>query len=625
MSKQIVGFYTITSPQCYLTGAADGGFPPVGQHIKGEMGGFWIPPVKLLSSIGCTLDSEPVEAHRANGFRYGYTWVTHRFSWSHTEVKRHIAVSDSGLHVEYSANRPESTLEVQLAISSVSSWHSGLEFKCTAKMEGHTVVLTWTAPGRRLEATVNTSGDTSSLIGRTLRFTGRGSVSVDLRTSWVASRGPHRSIRDIHSYLTSTPKVYGVVYNRSLTNLLHLARTDGLGQYFSAGHPEFPWLFGIDTCYVVDHTRFAGLSRLRRAALRTLLAHRHPKVGLIPHEVTHGGVVYNAGDMEETPFFVKVYLELALDSGRASDLADAYSTSKLLLEALARHDADGDLVAEGPGIVERPGREEGAKLDVACYTALAYRSMAEAARRLGYPEHQDWDKRWRTVAHEINNKYWDPRTATYRQVKFNGNYLDTGDWTHILPYTTMIAPAERAAHLGKLAREPYAGVYGLYLTRSDRHVDHGDRGRTRPQSMPLGTGLLASALFRYGLTPEGWNTVDKIVGLFGLSGPGYIAEIAPDQGCHTQAWSYSAYVSAVIDGALRPNYDGFTNTLTLDPPRNPGLNLVFKDMWFGRNSVDIHVETERLLVKVNHGKIRLRVCGRTLTTIGAGHTQVLMR
>jgi len=598
------GFYTITSPTSYLTGAVGGGFPPLGQHIRGEMGGYWYPPVKVLGGFECTVDSVKVEEGVLQGFRYGYTWVTHLFKLPGFSVKRHVSLRGNTLEVRYTCGDCGRPLTLSLYTSRVASWNTDLSFGLTLRNRGGTVHLNWRANSVSVEGRVSpVRGRLVSAGGGRLVYKGIGEVCVELEVR----RPPPRMerIEDHYSTCTSHPKIYGDVYSRAMRNLLSLARADPLGVYFSAGHPEFPWLFGVDTCYVVEQTRFAGFGWLRGAALRSLLSNRDSRVGLIPHEVTHGGEIYNPGDLEETPFFIKLYLEYALDSGDLHSLGEAYETCATLMGFLERYDKDGDLVAEGPGIVEGQGRERGAKIDVACYTALAYRAMAKAAQLLGRPEYEQWVKASDTIIEEVNTGYWSNKTHTYRQLKIEGEYVDTGDWTHVIPFATGIAPPERGGDLSRLAREPYSGRYGLYLKKNTGTPKPGAKGGG-PPSMPIGTGLLASSLFRYGRMDDGWRVVDKLVSIYGLSGPGYLAEIAPNLGCHTQAWSYSAYASSLIEAALKPSYDGSTNTLTIDPPREAKINLWFRGLTFGKNRVDFRLDGERCQVKVTAGRITLR-------------------
>src|SRR5688500_14957606 len=45
-------------------GAADGSYPATGWHSRGEMGGFWTPPVKLLDGIWFAVDGRWLTATR---------------------------------------------------------------------------------------------------------------------------------------------------------------------------------------------------------------------------------------------------------------------------------------------------------------------------------------------------------------------------------------------------------------------------------------------------------------------------------------------------------------------------------------------------------------------------------
>src|SRR3954449_12434763 len=43
--------FVVTGDRFYEVGAEDGTYPATGWHIRGEMGGFWTPPIKLLDGV----------------------------------------------------------------------------------------------------------------------------------------------------------------------------------------------------------------------------------------------------------------------------------------------------------------------------------------------------------------------------------------------------------------------------------------------------------------------------------------------------------------------------------------------------------------------------------------------
>jgi glycogen debranching enzyme len=50
--------YVASGDRAYVIGAADGGFDPMGWHIRGEMGGVWAHPIKLLDGYWFSIDGE---------------------------------------------------------------------------------------------------------------------------------------------------------------------------------------------------------------------------------------------------------------------------------------------------------------------------------------------------------------------------------------------------------------------------------------------------------------------------------------------------------------------------------------------------------------------------------------
>jgi len=43
--------YVVSGPRAYEVAAEDGSYPAMGFHTRGEMGGIWAPPLKLLDGV----------------------------------------------------------------------------------------------------------------------------------------------------------------------------------------------------------------------------------------------------------------------------------------------------------------------------------------------------------------------------------------------------------------------------------------------------------------------------------------------------------------------------------------------------------------------------------------------
>ena len=69
--------YLASGTRSYLVGVESGDFPAMGWHTRGEMGGIWSPPLKLLDGVWFAIDGQWLPA--ASGSRAGRAtcaWIT---------------------------------------------------------------------------------------------------------------------------------------------------------------------------------------------------------------------------------------------------------------------------------------------------------------------------------------------------------------------------------------------------------------------------------------------------------------------------------------------------------------------------------------------------------------------
>ena len=57
--------YVTAGDRAYVIGTQDGNFPDMGSHVQGEMGGVWVPPIKLLDGLWATV-SESAAAQKVS-------------------------------------------------------------------------------------------------------------------------------------------------------------------------------------------------------------------------------------------------------------------------------------------------------------------------------------------------------------------------------------------------------------------------------------------------------------------------------------------------------------------------------------------------------------------------------
>jgi hypothetical protein len=68
--------YVAAGERAYVMGTADGGFPPLGTQISGEMGGVWAHPIKLLTGYWFAVDGTWLPPARRFTSGAGYIQMT---------------------------------------------------------------------------------------------------------------------------------------------------------------------------------------------------------------------------------------------------------------------------------------------------------------------------------------------------------------------------------------------------------------------------------------------------------------------------------------------------------------------------------------------------------------------
>lgn len=56
--------YVTAGTRAYVIGTQDGNFPDLGEHLRGEMGGAWVHPIKLIDGFRATV-AEPASGRDA--------------------------------------------------------------------------------------------------------------------------------------------------------------------------------------------------------------------------------------------------------------------------------------------------------------------------------------------------------------------------------------------------------------------------------------------------------------------------------------------------------------------------------------------------------------------------------
>ncbi|MFN2110757.1 MAG: hypothetical protein ACK2UI_13955, partial [Anaerolineae bacterium] len=230
----------------------------------------------------------------------------------------------------------------------------------------------------------------------------------------TAKRARYAQIAET-SRLISPDATVNAAFQWTKLNCQMLARaTDKYGIAVGAGLPTYPWWFGIDSEYATLPMAQTGQFDLLKATL-TLLKdvseqHNAAEPGRVIHELSTTGVVYNPGNLIETPAFVRAVHQLWLWTGDRDFLTAMYPFCKtgILNYTLGHCDPDGDLCASGSSIIETPEMAANLEyIDVAAYTWDALTRLADMAEATGDADSlADFQAKAKALGRCIRREWW---------------------------------------------------------------------------------------------------------------------------------------------------------------------------------------------------------------------------
>jgi glycogen debranching enzyme len=362
-----------------------------------------------------------------------------------------------------------------------------------------------------------------------------------------------------------------------------------------AGLPNYPWWFGIDTEYAILPMVQGGLFDLSKATLRLLKtvseAHNPTEPGRVIHELLTTGIVYNPGNLVETPAFTRAVYQTWCWTGDHDFLEEMYPFCKqgILDYTLGKCDPDGDLCGAGRSIIETLEMHADFEcIDVASYTWEALNFLADMARAVGDTVTVEVaTSKAAALADRIRNEWWLADAALFADVRATVQEVDaalqriddlesTPDWQWVAgqaaqahrlfdeqlatrrsadpavdlpwllrhwvvfcPMEVGVATAEQATQsFARLLSPEFCNEWGMYL-----HPE-------RQEVMSINTGLLALALTRYGRIDDALKLVQPMAAALNRRTPGAISEALPDQWCFLQLWSNLGIISPLVEGVL---------------------------------------------------------------------------
>lgn len=652
----------------YMVGHQDGSFPDLGWHIKGEMGGIWDHPIKLMDGFDLAVlhENDTLTLNNTDRFvNYPFTNM-HEFAWAekNLNIQRWQFVPDDteGLIIQLAFENTGEAKKVQLDFTGISdlrpTWlgdRTGLiDSKDQAVFDeqnklwkvkdqnnpwyvlfGSSVKPTATAQTSTQDAT------TQSSLSHTLQLP---AASTTVFTYYIAgsyqseaaalatykkiqeqSTELFQAKKERYEQLASQSKLS--IPDKSIAQAFEwlkynsdwlVRRVPEVGTGISAGIPDYPWWFGVDSEYALKGLMAIGQTETVYSSIRLLdsLSEATNGNGRIVHEVSTNGAVFNPGNINETPQFASLIWEVYRWNGDRTFLETYYpSIKKGMHWLLTEKDTDQNLFPDGYGMMEIHGLDS-EMIDVASYTQRALVDASKIAEVLNdTAAAENYKAKAAVLKEQINTQFWSEAFNSYadfigtdaqalhliedaivradtlekpwavKELKETRVYIKNNpstvtrpfvlyhNWVVNTPMEMGIAPPEKAKKALKTA-EQFVNPFGVFVTGIDRDDSAGsDEGSFKGSSsfsytgavMTLPTSVQAIAENNYGNPDAALDYIKRMTRSFSFAFPGSMYEVSPDYGMISQAWNIYGFAIPIVQQFFGIAPDAASKTVTVKP------------------------------------------------------------
>ena len=645
--------YVTAGDRLYVVGHQNGTFPDHGWHVAGEMGGVWDHPIKLLDGFEIAIETGGQVWNLDNASKFTNYPTGNVLSFNNELL---------GLEVERLQFVPDQTegviIELMIRNKGASAASMGLSFKPIVDLSPVWITerlgiedgedqLVWDQNGYFIandqdnpwyavmgsgiiaEHTANTIEHSLTINpgqSKTVQFFIAG--SYESKEKAVASyqklkTNPSKSLQDKIDRYESLDKSAQInipseelqkMYEWTKYNTDWLIRdVDTIGRGLSAGMADYPWWFGADNCYSMQGLLATGQHEEVYATIdliAKLSLQENGNSGQIIHEASTNGVVFNPGNLNETPHFVFLLWEVYQWTGNKSFLEKHYALAKNGMNWILEQDHDGNMYADGPGMMEIPGLHT-EMVDVAVYTQQGAAALAKMASVIG--DSATYDKYARISSNlkdKINSEWWSEEANSFADFRANKKKTlelidaaiirsDTIDkpwaveelrntrksvskqdgtvqsqvvyhnWVVNTPMEMGLADPDKAQR-ALIEGRKYRSKYGAYVTGLDRDESKGASTKWEVFSyvgavMTLPTGVQAISENNYGNPDEALTYLEQLTNSFSYALPGSTYEVSPDYGMMAQAWNIYALAYPIVRQFFGIQPDAPNQTIRLVP------------------------------------------------------------
>ncbi|MEP0133602.1 MAG: glycogen debranching protein [Eudoraea sp.] len=644
--------YVTAGDRVYMVGHQNGSFPDLGWHVKGEMGGIWNHPIKLMDGFEVTLDWRDQSLKLDSAFSFvNYPYAnkhTYNLSENNLQIERFQFVPDGkeGILIQYKLKSlSDKTQNFDFIFSGLSDlrpvWlgeRTGMidsedkaEFlkKSSAwlikdnKNPWYVIFGTQIQPseysfeksirqGQGISANLTYEISLQPNEIKIINFTIAGSYQSkeqvlatydtlqNKSTDYLISKKHRYSELAERSKLTIPDKELQKAFEWLKYNCDWLIRdVPEVGRGITAGIPDYPWWFGVDSEYALQGYMAIGQTDIVYKTIHLLdsVSKAVNGNGRILHEMSTNGAVFNKGNINETPQFASLIWQIYLWNGDLQFLEKYFPTIKKGLNWLmTENDSNKNLFPDGFGMMEIHGLDS-EMIDVAVYTQKAFADASKMAKELREDSlASDYGKMASILEDKINKDFWAEEFNSYadfigtdkqalhliddaiiradtlnkpwaieeleetkKSILSNPSkelrpFVLHHNWVVNTPMEMKIAENEKAIKALRTS-EKFVNPFGVFVTGIDRDASAGsDDGSFKGSKifsytgavMTLPTGVQAIAENNYGRPDNALNYLKRMTRTFSYALPGSIYEVSPDYGMITQAWNIYSFAIPII-------------------------------------------------------------------------------
>ncbi len=593
--------YVVASNRMYCIGNQDGTFSPLGFHVDGEMSGIFSQPLRITSGFTLTQGEDVLHASQ-----YAFDMGTSVFTYPKMEVGIHALDNKRALSI-YIEKKNEEIITFAMNLNLQGCWtaeEAGFKTGRTEVVETHKDVIYVKHEFEKYCVSVVVDNDNEiHLNGTEIRMDIKDSCNILI----IASNESMESLKEEVQFITSNVRnliqeqrerraslvdhtqleMSGQSFKEAFDALklnydMLVQKTDEVGESYTAGYPEFQWLFGCDTTYGIHGTLAVGQFEMTKQTLRLLkdISLKTNGIGRVVHEVSPFGYVYNEGNLQEAPHFIVAVAETYRWTGDSEFLEEMFDFCVSGMEWAESMIEPGSLCPVGSGIIEVPGIH-GRVIDIAILTIDAYKELEYMCTVLGKRDRiEEYEKKRLALQEEVLEKFYSKESKFFGDVictkkeiiegrdllvhsikntktltKHMGEYFDEllekeyaedelipvvlKNWVTIIPYVQEFVPEEiKQEGIKQMFQPAFYNHFGMKLACmcDDKH-DEVDDIYTLNKSMSINTGYMAEVFAKNGYLDQAYELLEQLADTMKYEMPVALSEILPDDGCFMQFWS----------------------------------------------------------------------------------------